>query len=70
LVRDTEPGMRELLDSLGARRGVDPVTLADAHAAREHRNSLVHGGPVARALTLGQVRSAVQKFFAYMPDDW
>ena len=41
-IRDTEPPTQHLLDGIAARRAITPERLANAHAVRVYRNSLVH----------------------------
>jgi hypothetical protein len=63
--RHTEPPIRHVMDACAARRRVDPVLLAAAHGVREFRNSIVHGGPAA-IVTLGQARSILCRYFAWV----
>jgi len=68
--RRSEPPALALLDSIGARRGVDPDTLRDAHFVREYRNALVHTGAPAVPRSLRECRSFLYRFVSYLPPDW
>ena len=70
LRRRTEPPARALMDGVIARRKVDARTAQNAHAVREYRNNLVHGGARPGTLTLGRCRSFLHRFVSYLPIEW
>ena len=70
-IRDTEPPTRHLLDGIAARRGIPPDRLADAHAVREYRNSLVHERDERMApISIAEARGHLCRFFAFLPPTW
>ena len=70
-IRETEPPTQHLLDGIAARRGIPPDRLADAHAVREYRNSLVHERDEAVApISIAEARGHLCRFFAFLPPTW
>ena len=70
-IRETEPPTQHLLDGIAARRGIPPDRLADAHAVREYRNSLVHERDEEVApITIAEARGYLCRFFAFLPPTW
>ena len=70
-IRDTEPPTQHLLDGIAARRDIPPDRLADAHAVREYRNSLVHERDEEMApITIAEARGYLCRFFAFLPPTW
>jgi hypothetical protein len=67
--RRTHPPARVIMNSIAARRRVQADVLDRAHAVRDFRNSLVHGG-VAAPVTLPQARNYVNRFLANLPPEW
>jgi hypothetical protein len=68
--RSSEPAAGRLIQSIAARRRVDPVTLQRANDVRTYRNDLVHGGSPAISLTLQECRSFLCRFVSYLPVEW
>jgi hypothetical protein len=72
LGRDTDPRMRDLLDSLASKRKLPSAVLNVVHRVREFRNSLVHDQyqEPEESFTIGQARGHLTKFFSHLPPDW
>jgi hypothetical protein len=66
----TVPPVRDLIDGLAARHRIPDGHRAAAHRVREYRNAVVHGGPVANASTLLEVRRALCRYFSFLPPTW
>jgi hypothetical protein len=70
-IRDTEPPAQHLLDGIATRRDIPPGRLADAHAVREYRNSLVHERDEGIApMSIAEARGSLCRFFAFLPPTW
>ena len=70
-IRETEPPTQHLLDGIAARRDIPPDRLADAHAVREYRNSLVHERDEGVApISIAEARGSLCRFFAFLPPTW
>jgi hypothetical protein len=70
-IRDTEPPTQDLLNGIAARRGIPPARIANAHAAREYRNALLHERDEEVApISIGEARSHLCRFFAFLPETW
>jgi hypothetical protein len=70
-IRDTEPPTQHLLDGVAARCDIPPGRLADAHAVREYRNSLVHERDEGIApMSITEARGSLCRFFAFLPPTW
>jgi hypothetical protein len=67
--RRSHPLMKVLLDNIAGRRYMPDGVLTRAHAVRDYRNSIVHGGD-APAVTLGEARSYLCTFLYYLPRQW
>lgn len=65
-VRQTKPTAKYLLESLGGRLFIQYDTLQRAHAVREYRNSIVHGGN-AVSVTLSEARSYLCAYMSNLP---
>jgi len=62
---------RDLLDSVGARRGVTAELVGDAHRVREYRNQLIHEPDAdMQAISIAESRSRLCKFLSYLPIRW
>ena len=70
LGRLTDPDLKPLVDSLAARRAVDPVTLATVHDLRAFRNEIVHENLQVLRYDYAQVAKGLAKFIAYLPLNW
>lgn len=70
-IRETEPPTQHLLDGIATRREIPAGRLADAHAAREYRNSLVHERDEEMApISIAEARGYLCLFFAFLPRIW
>lgn len=70
-IRETEPPTQHLLDGIAARRAIPPGHLADAHAVREYRNSLVHERDEGMApISIADARGHLCRFVAFLPLTW
>jgi len=67
--RRSHPTVTQLMDGIAARcrMPVDHLTLA--HAVREFRNTLVHGGG-SGSVTLDEARSHLCRFLSNLPRQW
>lgn len=62
---------RDLLDGVGARRRISYDQIADAHAVREYRNSLVHERKEqVEAIAIDLARSRLCRFLSFLPVTW
>lgn len=69
--RTTEPRMADLLSSIASRRQVAFGDFQNADEVRIHRNALVHATDEAIVpMSVVEVRTALCKFFSYMPYTW
>lgn len=70
-LRPTRPQTRILLDRIAAMQRVSFLTLANAHAVREFRNSLVHerDNP-STPLPLSEATRHLVLFFSHLPPTW
>ncbi len=70
-IRDTEPPTQHLLDGIAARRAITPERLANAHAVRVYRNSLVHERDEEVApISMAEAQGSLCRFFAFLPLTW
>ena len=70
-IRETEPPTQHLLDGIAARRAIPPERLANAHAVREYRNSLVHERDEEVApISIAEAQGYLCRFFAFLPPTW
>ena len=70
-IRETEPPTQHLLDGIAASCDIPPGRLADAHAVREYRNSLVHERDEGMApISIAEARGSLCRFFAFLPPTW
>lgn len=65
-VRDTSPRVHDLLESLGGRLFIQYDVVSRAHAVREYRNAIVHGGNAA-PVTLAEARSYLCTYLSNLP---
>jgi hypothetical protein len=65
----TVPQAKSLIDGIAARTWMRNDTLKNAHAVREYRNALVHGGPMI-AVTLGESRKYLCQYLSNLPRAW
>jgi hypothetical protein len=71
LHRTTVPSVRDLIDSLHARRLLPDVWRDCVHSIRIYRNSLVHeGGEDAEPIGLREACSDLCRFFSGLPHHW
>jgi hypothetical protein len=68
--RKTDPDLRPLMDSVAARRHVDAITLADAHAIRVYRNRIMHRNESLLEVDFPQASHALGKYLSWLPDRW
>lgn len=70
-IRETEPPTQHLLDGVAARCDIPPGRLAEAHAVREYRNSLVHERDEEMApISIAEARGSLCRFLAFLPPNW
>ncbi len=67
--KTSHPSARQLMDRLVLRCNMPIDHVAKAHAVREFRNTLVHGGR-RESLTIGDARSCLCKFLSGLPREW
>ena len=67
--RRSHPSVTLLMDRIASRCRIPDHHLTLAHAVREFRNTLVHGGG-RRTLALGEARSHLCRFLANLPREW
>ncbi|HEY3245789.1 MAG TPA: hypothetical protein VGM03_20780 [Phycisphaerae bacterium] len=70
LGRDTVPELNQLVDSLAARRKIDPDTVARVHDLRRFRNEVVHENLQLLRYDFGQCAGGLGKFIAHLPPNW
>jgi hypothetical protein len=71
LGRATHPSVKDLLDSIAARRDIPQDWLDDVHEVRNFRNSFVHerkGDEIS--VSLSEARGRLCRFFSWLPGDW
>jgi hypothetical protein len=63
--------VRDVISSIGVKRGVPETVQANVHAVRRYRNSLVHEEDSAmQPVGLDRARSYLCTFFSRLPPDW
>ena len=67
--KHTHPLARILLETIAARCNMHADALKLAHAVRDYRNSIVHGGE-APPVTLAEARSYLCTFLSHLPRQW
>jgi len=67
--RKSHPLVRTLLDRVASQSFMQYDVLSNAHAVRDYRNFLVHGG-AAISLTLSEARGYLCTFLSYLPREW
>ena len=71
--RGTDPPSRtrDLIDGVAATRRVRDDERAIVHSIREYRNLLIHErDEVVAPIAIGQARSHLCRFFAFLPESW
>ena len=68
-VRRSKPTVFRLLESLGSRFFVQSDVLQRAHAVREYRNTIIHGGEASQ-VTLSEARSYLCTFMSILPREF
>jgi hypothetical protein len=70
-IRETEPPTQHLLDGIATRREIPAGRLADAHAVRVYRNTLVHERDEGVApIPIAESRGRLCRFLAFLPLTW
>jgi hypothetical protein len=72
-IKATDPPSRtrDLLDGIAATRHIPHDRLADVHAVREYRNSLVHEREEPTdPVSIAQARNHLNRFFSFLPLQW
>jgi hypothetical protein len=69
-IRNTHPKAEQLINGVAARCTTLSDELRDAHAVREYRNWLVHGGAMPAKVTMAQAKSYMNKFLRHLPSSW
>jgi hypothetical protein len=67
--KQSHPTVEILLNRIASRRHVEMNLLDNAHAVRDARNNLVHGGQTP-PLPLSQARAHLCRFLAKLPFEW
>jgi hypothetical protein len=67
--RRTKPPVETLVNKIASHYYVRTDVLNRAHAVREYRNSLIHGG-LAIPVTLGAARKYLCEFLGHLPRQW
>lgn len=67
--RRTTPRTKEVVDGCASRRRMPPRNVDQVHEVREYRNSIIHGAP-AKIVSLGDAKSRLCRFLAWMPENW
>ena len=69
--RSTQPSMRDLLDSIGAKCTISADWIANAHRVRELRNQNVHrADAIPLELLFTECRRALCQYFSRLPLNW
>ena len=68
--RSTEPRLSDLIDSLCARRNIDPQTRLRAHELRELRNAIVHEDTLELRIDFPECLRSLATFLAYLLVTW
>ena len=68
--RDGSIRTRDLIDGLAARCGVPEAVRNGAHAARDHRNDLVHFDRRSEPQAVGPMAKALRRFLSHFPAGW
>lgn len=70
-VRPTVPPVKDLIDSVTARREISLDSRDEVHQVREYRNSLVHEtDEEIEPVTLADAQSRLSRFFSKLPFEW
>jgi len=70
-VRDSQPPVAVLMNSLASRRGIPLAGALEADEVRAHRNVLVHeGASPSIPIPLMDAMGRLLHFFSFMPPDW
>jgi len=62
--------MEIVIDRVAVACNMPSGILVDAHAVREHRNTIVHDLASARELTFGDCKSKLGTFLSFLPVRW
>jgi hypothetical protein len=68
--RQTHPKAEHLLKGVAARCHHPSEDLGRAHAVRDYRNWLLHGGVKPEMVTMAEARSSMCKFLSQLPRTW
>lgn len=60
-------GAEQLVNRVAGLGNIPTDRVTDVHGVREYRNRLVHVGPVSSQYTLGDCRSKLCRFLAFLP---
>ena len=69
-LRSTKPQLKPLLDRVGARTYMRWEWLDGAQAAREERNSVVHGGGTRPRVPFTECRQHLCRILSALPREW
>lgn len=67
--KTTHPQVKAIMNKVAARQFVRGDVLSKAHAVREYRNAVVHGGS-ALPVTLAEARSYLCTYLSNLPREW
>ncbi len=70
LGRTTRPDMRPLMDSIARRRRMNNDDLAGAHAVRDYRNAVAHGGAGTPPVRLADCQRGLGRYLRRLPQRW
>jgi hypothetical protein len=70
LGRTTVPEVRSLIESIGARRRIDPPTLAAVHAVRTFRNEIAHRNTRVLRFDFDRCAKELGKYLSWLPERW
>ncbi len=68
--RASEPGLRQLMNSVARRRSMDPQTLETAHGIGTFRNEIVHRDVQNLRFDFPACGSALGKYLSWLPIEW
>ncbi|MDZ4851772.1 MAG: hypothetical protein SGI77_20990 [Pirellulaceae bacterium] len=69
-IRNTQPMMKPLMESLTGRRGIPTEVHLAADFVREVRNACVHHAEHDSRNTLASHRSSLSHYFSFLPAEW